>query len=98
MNSLAPRKYAAASSKNAMAPGIAAKNATPPRIAAVALKNTLASPMNTTIPPKLQKSFEIITSCGVAASPVETPAEFVRELAQRWKERGGFLSGKPRHS
>ena len=67
MNSLAPRKYAAASSKSAMARGIAAKNATPPRIAAVPLENTLASPMNTAIPLKLQKPFEIITNCGVAA-------------------------------
>jgi hypothetical protein len=43
------------------------------------------------------ESFEIIARY-VSASPTEAPVEFVRELAQRWKERGGYLSGKPRHS
>jgi hypothetical protein len=43
------------------------------------------------------KSLERIAEF-VSASPAEAPVEFVRELARSWKERGGFLAGKPRHS
>ena len=34
----------------------------------------------------------------VSASPADEPVEFVRDLARRWKERGGTVAGKPRHS
>ncbi len=34
----------------------------------------------------------------VRTSPADAPAEFVRDLAHRWKERGGHIAGKPRHS
>ena len=53
--------------------------------------------MNSAASPKVLESLEIISKY-VAASPIEAPAEFVRELAQRWKENGGFVAGKPRHS
>ena len=55
------------------------------------------APMNAAAPPKVLESLEIIAR-SVSASPTDAPVEFVRELAQRWKERGGHLSGKPRHS
>jgi hypothetical protein len=53
--------------------------------------------MNSAASLKVLESLEIIAK-DVAASPIEAPAEFVRELAQRWKENGGFVAGKPRHS
>jgi hypothetical protein len=34
----------------------------------------------------------------VTANPSEEPVQFIRELAQRWKARGGTIEGKPRHS
>jgi hypothetical protein len=34
----------------------------------------------------------------VSVDPAETPAQFVVKLAQKWKERGGLVAGKPRHS
>jgi hypothetical protein len=34
----------------------------------------------------------------VSADPAETPAQFVMKLAQKWKEGGGLVAGKPRHS
>jgi hypothetical protein len=43
------------------------------------------------------KSLEYIAEF-VAANPAEAPVDFVRELARCWKERGGYLAGKPRHS
>jgi hypothetical protein len=55
------------------------------------------APMNSVASPKVLQSLEIIAQY-VSTSPTEAPVEFVRDLAQRWKERGGFLSGKPRHS
>src|ERR1700730_10580122 len=54
-------------------------------------------PMNSVATPKVLESLEIIAQY-VLTSATEAPVEFVRDLAQRWKERGGFLSGKPRHS
>jgi hypothetical protein len=53
--------------------------------------------MNSAMPSDVQKSLETIAQ-HVPTSPTHAPAEFVRELARRWKERGGFLAGKPRHS
>jgi hypothetical protein len=53
--------------------------------------------MNSVASPKVLESLEIIAKY-VAASAAEAPAEFVIGLAQRWKERGGLLAGKPRHS
>ena len=53
--------------------------------------------MNAEASPKVLESLQIIAK-HVSASPTEAPVDFVRELAQRWKERGGYLSGKPRHS
>jgi hypothetical protein len=53
--------------------------------------------MNSVAPAKLQKSLEIIAQF-VPTSPTDEPAEFVRDLAHRWKERGGLVAGKPRHS
>ena len=53
--------------------------------------------MNSATPAKLQKSLEIIAQF-VPTSPTDAPAEFVRDLAHRWKERGGLVAGKPRHS
>lgn len=32
------------------------------------------------------------------ANPVENPAQFVRDLVRQWKDDGGKLAGKPRHS
>jgi hypothetical protein len=55
------------------------------------------APMNAVASPKVLESLETIAQ-HVSTSPTEAPVEFVRDLAQRWKERGGFLSGKPRHS
>jgi hypothetical protein len=55
------------------------------------------APMSVVASPKILEAIEIIAKY-VFASPSQAPAEFVRELAQSWKERGGFLSGKPRHS
>jgi hypothetical protein len=34
----------------------------------------------------------------VGANPTDEPAQFIRDLAQRWKARGGTIGGKPRHS
>jgi hypothetical protein len=34
----------------------------------------------------------------VSVAPAETPALFVIKLAQKWKEKGGLVAGKPRHS
>jgi hypothetical protein len=42
-------------------------------------------------------SFEVIAEY-VSASAADEPAQFVLDLAQRWKERGGTVAGKPRHS
>src|SRR5215471_3741804 len=53
--------------------------------------------MNAEASPKVLESLQIIAR-HVSASPADAPVEFVRELAQRWKDRGGYLSGKPRHS
>src|SRR5215471_19840703 len=53
--------------------------------------------MNAEASPKVLESLQIIAR-HVSASPTDAPVEFVRELAQRWKEGGGYLSGKPRHS
>jgi hypothetical protein len=43
------------------------------------------------------KALEVIAKF-VSADPAEQPMEFVRELVRFWKERGGLLAGKPRHS
>jgi len=53
--------------------------------------------MNSVASPKVRESLEVIGKY-VSANPAEAPAEFVRQLAQVWKERGGHLAGKPRHS
>lgn len=54
--------------------------------------------MNSTAPSKnVRESLEIIAR-HVPTSPADAPAEFVRDLAHRWKERGGLVAGKPRHS
>ncbi len=53
--------------------------------------------MNPATPSKVQKSLGIIAQF-VPISPTEAPAQFVRDLAHRWKERGGLVAGKPRHS
>ena len=42
-------------------------------------------------------SFGIIAE-HVSASAADEPAQFVLDLAHRWKERGGTVAGKPRHS
>jgi hypothetical protein len=55
------------------------------------------APMNAVASPKVMESLEIIAQY-VSTSPTEAPAEFVRDLGQRWKERGGLVAGKPRHS
>jgi hypothetical protein len=34
----------------------------------------------------------------VASNPADRPAQFVLDLARAWKERGGTVAGKPRHS
>jgi hypothetical protein len=34
----------------------------------------------------------------VSTSPTDAPGQFVINLAHRWKERGGLVAGKPRHS
>jgi hypothetical protein len=55
--------------------------------------------MNALPPPHrdVAESLEVIARF-VSANPAETPAQFVIELAQHWKGRGGLLAGKPRHS
>lgn len=45
----------------------------------------------------LMDSFGIIAEF-VSSSPADEPAQFVLDLAHRWKERGGIVAGKPRHS
>jgi hypothetical protein len=57
----------------------------------------LGAPMNPATPSKVQKSLEIIAQL-VTTSPTDAPAQFVRDLAHYWKERGGRVAGKPRHS
>src|SRR5262249_44453647 len=34
----------------------------------------------------------------VSSDPADRPAQFVLDLARAWKERGGTVAGKPRHS
>jgi hypothetical protein len=54
--------------------------------------------MSSTAPPKnVPESLEVIAKY-VSASAADAPVEFVRDLAHRWKERGGLIAGKPRHS
>jgi hypothetical protein len=53
--------------------------------------------MNPATSSKVQKSLEIIAQF-VPTSPTDAPAQFVRDLAHYWKERGGRIAGKPRHS
>jgi hypothetical protein len=53
--------------------------------------------MNSTASPEILDSLEIIAK-HVSARLVEEPVRFVRELAERWKERGGKVAGKLRHS
>jgi hypothetical protein len=43
------------------------------------------------------ESLEVIAKY-VAVSPADEPAQFVVDLAQEWKERGGNVAGKSRHS
>jgi hypothetical protein len=43
------------------------------------------------------ESLEVIAKY-VSTSPADAPAQFVVDLAQEWKERGGNVAGKPRHS
>src|SRR5262245_5417431 len=45
----------------------------------------------------LAKALETIAE-DVSADPAEAPVEFVRELHRCWKDRGGLVAGKPRHS
>jgi hypothetical protein len=43
------------------------------------------------------ESLEVIAKY-VSASAADEPAQFVVDLAQQWKDRGGNVAGKPRHS
>jgi hypothetical protein len=45
----------------------------------------------------LMDSFGVIAEF-VSSSATDEPAQFVLDLAHRWKERGGTVAGKPRHS
>ena len=56
------------------------------------------APMNT-VPSQrdVAEALEVISQF-VSVDPAETPALFVMKLAQKWKERGGLVAGKPRHS
>ena len=45
----------------------------------------------------LMDSFGIIAEY-VSSSAADEPAQFVLDLARCWKERGGTVAGKPRHS
>jgi hypothetical protein len=45
----------------------------------------------------LAKALEVIAEFA-PADPTVAPVDFVRELARRWKENGGLLAGKHRHS
>jgi hypothetical protein len=55
-------------------------------------------PMNAAGPGKsLAKALEVIAEFS-PADPTVAPVDFVRELARRWKENGGLLAGKHRHS
>src|SRR5215467_3559080 len=67
------------------------------RALAQAPRAGFGAPMNAVASPKVLESLEIIAEY-VSTSPAEAPAEFVRDLAQRWKEKGGTVAGKPRHS
>jgi len=53
--------------------------------------------MDSLASPKVLESLDLIANY-VSANPTGAPDEFVRELAHRWKERGGLVAGKPRHS
>jgi hypothetical protein len=52
--------------------------------------------MHSTEPPQ-DAALEIIGRF-VTAMPDQEPVRFVLELARRWKQQGGFVAGKPRHS
>jgi len=45
----------------------------------------------------ISTSLEIIAKY-VGCNPATEPVRFVLEMAHRWKERGGTVAGKPRHS
>jgi hypothetical protein len=45
----------------------------------------------------LMDSFGVIAEF-VSSSATDEPTQFVLDLAHRWKERGGTVAGKPRHS
>jgi hypothetical protein len=47
--------------------------------------------------PNIARSLDIIAEY-VVPNPASQPVRFVLDLAHRWKERGGTVSGKPRHS
>jgi DNA-binding transcriptional LysR family regulator len=48
-------------------------------------------------PTQIPEILEVIAKY-VPTSPTEAPVEFVRDLGRRWKEGGGLIAGKPRHS
>ena len=62
-----------------------------------ASRTGIGVPMDSVASPKVLESLRIIAKY-VSASPTDAPVEFVRELAQRWKDRGGLVAGKSRHS
>jgi hypothetical protein len=54
--------------------------------------------MNAVAPRRdVEKALEVIKKF-VPTDPTAEPVEFVRELARRWKDKGGLLAGKHRHS
>jgi hypothetical protein len=54
--------------------------------------------MHSTEPPKDTSGPLEAIGRFVATAPDDEPARFVLELARIWKDRGGFVAGKPRHS
>jgi hypothetical protein len=53
--------------------------------------------MNAVASRNVAKSLESIGEF-VSANATRAPVDFVRELARCWKDKGGYLAGKPRHS
>jgi hypothetical protein len=54
--------------------------------------------MHSTEPPKDTSGPLEAIGRFVTTAPGDEPARFVLELARIWKDRGGFVAGKPRHS
>jgi len=46
----------------------------------------------------LSGALSSIAAYGITVAPIDQPAQFVRELSLHWRNRGGRVAGRPRHS